>query len=293
MNRASPSLQIPDYSLYGEPPGIAFPDVLHVEAIADRSGPRRWRISSHRHKALHQIFWIADGGGVASIDGLERRIGPNTMINIPAGIVHGFRFATKTLGAVVTIPLDIFEPLRAEIDPAGLLTGPSFRRDVGEPPDMLDALFRERGEQRPYRSAALRAYIGLLIAWYARQIAGSFDASQQGKGAGALIFARFQAAVEERFTTEHRIAAYAEALNVSLSHLSRLSRQFRGQPASRVLRNRQMLEARRLLAYTQMNVSDIAYRLGFSDPAYFARVFSMQEGHSPRDFRKAFTDRAG
>lgn len=292
MNRAfSP---IPDYALYGEPASAGFPDILHVEPIADRSGPRRWRISSHRHHALHQLFWIAEGGGTVFLEETSLALDAPALLNMPAGIVHGFRFQPGTKGAVITMPHDLFEPLRAEIDPGGRLCRPVCVNGVREPPFLLNELFDEHRAQRPYRSAALKAHIGLLAAWCARQImGGGEDGAAADGGKGAALLSRFRALVEERFASQHRPADYAGELGISLPHLTRLCRTRHGRSASALLRERQMLEARRLLAYTQMGVADIAYRLGFSDPAYFSRIFTATEGRSPRAFREGFTERPG
>ena len=45
------------------------------------------------------------------------------------------------------------------------------------------------------------------------------------------------------------------------------------------------MEAKRQLHYTSSPVSEIAYALGFEDPAYFTRFFSRLTGESPRAFR--------
>src|SRR5258707_9943947 len=54
----------------------------------------------------------------------------------------------------------------------------------------------------------------------------------------------------------------------------------------RVLEERLVLEAKRNLTYTNMTVAQIAYYLGFMDPAYFSRFFSKLAGESPAAFRK-------
>jgi AraC-like DNA-binding protein len=47
-----------------------------------------------------------------------------------------------------------------------------------------------------------------------------------------------------------------------------------------------MIEAKRELKYGTDNVKEIAYELGFEDPAYFSRLFSKEEGLSPLEYRK-------
>jgi AraC family transcriptional activator of pobA len=81
------------------------------------------------------------------------------------------------------------------------------------------------------------------------------------------------------------VARYADALGVSPTHLSRVSRALTGLPASGVVDQRLMREARRLLAYTSMSITTVAYALGFDDPAHFSRAFNRLFGCSPRAFR--------
>ena len=82
---------------------------------------------------------------------------------------------------------------------------------------------------------------------------------------------------------------YAKALGVTPTHLSRVCRSLTGSAASRLILERRLLEARRALAYTSMQIAEIAYMLGYSDPAYFARVFAQSAGESPSAFRARMT----
>ena len=52
-----------------------------------------------------------------------------------------------------------------------------------------------------------------------------------------------------------------------------------------MLDDRALLEARRLLLYSQMSVADIAYAVGFEDAAYFSRFFARHVGQPPRAYR--------
>lgn len=299
MNRTydpavAPALaSVPDYDLYGEPAGRGFPDVLHIETIAVRSGPRRWRIAPHRHKALHQVFWIASGGGTVRIVAENYPIENGLLINMPPRIVHGFRFAPQTEGVVVTVPEAVLAPVLKEVDLEQRLSHAVLCRGVAEPPWMMALMGEEHAGDRPHRAAALRAFAALVAVWCVRQIGTDARNLPGGTGAAALLARRFQALVEARFTTEHRVSAYAAELGVTPTHLSRVCRDCYGRSASALLRDRQMLEARRLIAYTQTGIGEIAYRLGFADAAYFTRVFTAETGQSPRAFRRAFTELPG
>jgi len=99
------------------------------------------------------------------------------------------------------------------------------------------------------------------------------------------LLARFETLIEARFATHQPVADYAAALGVGPTHLSRVCRAATGRPASALIQDRLIREARRNLVYTNLSVSAIAYALGFSDPAYFSRVFTRATGLSPRAFR--------
>jgi len=56
---------------------------------------------------------------------------------------------------------------------------------------------------------------------------------------------------------------------------------------AQMLDDRALLEARRMLLYSQLSVTDIAYAVGFEDPAYFSRFFARHVGQPPRSWRAA------
>ena len=52
-----------------------------------------------------------------------------------------------------------------------------------------------------------------------------------------------------------------------------------------MLQLRLLIEAERQLRYTSMSVAQVAFHLGFDDPAYFSRFFTRRMGLTPRAFR--------
>ena len=77
-------------------------------------------------------------------------------------------------------------------------------------------------------------------------------------------------------------------LGVSRVQLHRKLTALTGQSASNFIRNFRLEKARKLLQETDMNVSEIAYVVGFSDPNYFTRVFTQEHGITPTELRKSF-----
>ena len=154
----------------------------------------------------------------------------------------------------------------------------------------MEQIFAEHAGRGYARAQILRSLTGVLLGRVARSLSGDLTAS--GKPDGSGLFRRFEVLVEEHFLEHWPVAEYASALGVTPTHLSRITRAATGQPASRIIEERMIREARRNLVYTNLPVSRIAYTLGYNDPAYFSRVFSQATGMSPRDFRDRVTSGA-
>jgi AraC family transcriptional activator of pobA len=283
-NMTSPSQPpIRTYNLFGESADL--PDVVHCETIEARSVRHEWTFAAHRHGRLHQVFLIDQGAGQADLDGRSVTVVPGQFINVPPSAVHGFAFQPGTAGWVVTIAGEMLDELLAPAE--GL--GPVLRRPFAGPASpsiatVIAGIFDEFTKREFGRAQALRGLCGLLTAEVARAIARE-TASPEATGSAGLV-ARFQALIDARYLDHWSVAAYARALSVTPTHLTRLARTATGQSASQLIQDRLIREARRHLVYTSLPISAIAYALGFSDPAYFSRVFAAATGQSPRAFRQ-------
>ncbi|MBL4696663.1 MAG: helix-turn-helix domain-containing protein [Rhizobiaceae bacterium] len=273
-------IRIPSYNLYGEMGDL--PDVVHCEAIATRSVLHDWHIKPHRHSRLHQFFLVESGGGQYHIDGQNGTLDPPQILNIPARSVHGFTFIAGTQGWVVTVPLEILDQniqssLRQQINT------PHISRPDSTLIGLFDEIAREHAERRFARAHILQSLTALVAGRVIRMIA------EQGEGedskSGSPLVRRFENLLEQHFCDHWTIGDYADALAVSTTHLTRVTKQDTGLPASKIIEGRLIQEARRDLAYTSLTISEIAYRIGYSDPAYFTRVFTRVTGVTPTAFR--------
>ena len=78
---------------------------------------------------------------------------------------------------------------------------------------------------------------------------------------------------------------YARRLNVTEARLNDLCRRMANQSSKELIHDRLVQEARRLLRFSAIPVSEIGYQLGFTDPAYFSRFFTRHAGVPPSEFR--------
>ncbi|MDQ0395757.1 helix-turn-helix domain-containing protein [Labrys monachus] len=285
---------VPAYWLYGERRGDRFPDALHIETIGDRSSINNWRIQPHRHQDMHQFFLIVSGGGRARIDGIDHRLAQGTAIVITPFVIHEFWFEAGTVGYVASVA-DVILRRLFEAEPATMraLASPRVvdpspeRSETGGLQAAMQAALAEFERNAGGREIALSAHAALLATWFARaasQMSRSLGPSADGRIA---LVQRFVARVEADFRSHQPLEAYARQLGVSVPHLTRCCRETLGHPAIRIIHDRLMIEARRHLVYTSMGISQIAFGLGFSDPAYFSRFFAARAGLPPSDYRAA------
>lgn len=268
------------YNLFGEDGDL--PDVVHCETIAARSRLHDWELASHRHARLHQVLLIAGGGGRAVLDGRACDLAPMLAVNVPIGCIHSFSFTPGTEGWVVTLAAEMME---AALDHAEevrqVLKRPDvFAADAGLRA-VVERIFAEYDGRDFARAQLLRALSGQLLGLVARALPrGGTDAALSND-----LVRRFEDLLDAHLVDHWPVADYATALGVTPVHLSRLARAATGRPASRLIDERLVREARRNLVYTNLSVASIAYSLGFADPAYFSRVFARITGLAPRRFR--------
>ncbi len=100
------------------------------------------------------------------------------------------------------------------------------------------------------------------------------------------IIREYNFLVEQHFKQKHTVAEYADLLYKSPKTLSNLFKKLGSKSPLQFIKDRKMLEARRLLVYTDKSVSEIGYELGFADVPSFSRFFKKEEGQTPVNFQK-------
>ncbi|WP_114822299.1 helix-turn-helix domain-containing protein [Chryseobacterium sp. KLBC 52] len=103
------------------------------------------------------------------------------------------------------------------------------------------------------------------------------------------IFRDFSRHLEIHFREKHNVAEYAELLHIAPKTLTHKFKNLNLDSPNQFIINRILLEAKRLLFYTDKPVKEIAYDLGYEDPAYFNRLFTNKTGSTPANFKKNYS----
>jgi len=105
--------------------------------------------------------------------------------------------------------------------------------------------------------------------------------------ADSAVLLRFRAEIEQRFAASRQVEDYAHELGCSVRTLTRASLAATGRTAKQLVDDRVALEAKRLLAESDLPVAEVGARLGFTEATNFGRFFARTVGSSPGAFRAA------
>jgi AraC family transcriptional regulator, transcriptional activator of pobA len=268
---------------------------LHVSTFEEGQRSRQDRQRPHRHD-FYQIFWMRQGAPSFNIDFYHFPIETCALIFVPPGAVHSFGELNTSEGFILSFEEDFFEAeghsvdLFAEcpaLDPAQTRTVLAVPETSAE---LVNAyclrMFEELRTKREGYRTATAALLRLLFVEIRRCLSSPSVPSSFHKYSS--LTARFLRLLNSRPYQLTTASEAAKFLGVSRSWLNQLVRQETARNLTDHLRGRLLLESKRLLAHSDLNVSEIAYQLGFEDPSYFTRLFRQVEGSSPREFREQY-----
>jgi AraC family transcriptional activator of pobA len=293
MTASQETTVVPSFFLYGEPPRHVAGRFLHLEALADRSGPSDWNIRAHAHDDLNHVFHLRAGSGeMRTESGIFAFIAPSVLL-VPARLVHAFHWVPDSSGHVLTLSdayleeLCVREPgFRGLFLAPDRLAVPDGDENGAFLNDSLNRLGRELSWRAPGHASAVDAQLLNILVAVLRLSLRHQTLAAPPPGPQAELLARFRHLLETDFRKLRALDDYAARLGVTQARLRAACVKLARQPPHRLLQERLMLEAKRLLLYTNMTIAEAAYDLGFDDPAYFSRLFHRMAGESPRAFRK-------
>jgi AraC family transcriptional activator of pobA len=285
---------IPSFELYGELLSGHNTDAVHHETIRERSSRHDWTIRLHRHRRLTQIFLFRTAGVKLRLGEIDHLSGEPILLVVPPGVAHGFRFSEDVVGDVLSLRVadletDVADGISDENFASGAVL-PRSRAGHFEAIDTLIGLFRNvyhgrDPERTELLSALLRAIVTHLRADLRRDARAAAAPPRMQAGPHETQAEIFCDLVERHFTSDWRVDDYARAIGVSAPHLTRICRRVLGVSPKELVRQRRLLEARRLLEYTRLPIAEITHRSGFRDAAFFSRAFRKAFGTPPRVYR--------
>jgi len=244
---------------------------------------------------FHDIVLVTRGRGRIVLDGESHPVAPGVVVFTLPGQMREWKLSSPLDGACLFFTEDFVAD--AFSDPrfldrfrffgAARKSG-TLQLEPGERRLFLRGFDEMRTELATFRKdathslrASLYQLLVLLNRWYV---------ARYGEPEGAVthrLVERFRRLVDRDFRRRHRVSEYAAQLGLTPGHLSTLCRTHTQRSAGATIRARIVAEARKLLLYSDLSAAAIGDRLGFDDPAYFARFFRRETGIPPTRFRGA------
>ena len=247
---------------------------------------------AHRH-GYWSVFIFLEGTGTHLIDFTELSIKPGTIHFVLPGQVHALNGGKNFVGYAMMFTEEFFL-LRNET--RALLMKLFGFMDAGQPAVLeiekdtkayftnLFALFQ--AEVAATRSAPNSALLDLLSVFITKCMQLLQLPPQPQHGNETLQYIRFRNEVEHHFRTIHTVGDYCARLHTNPKALNHLTQTFAGVTALDFIHQRLLVEAKRLLRYSEKPIKEIAYDLHFTDAAHFAKFFKQKTGLTPLEFKE-------
>lgn len=248
----------------------------------------------HRHDYF-TIIWPIQAKGKHIVDFVEYELEPNAIFFISPGQVHQLVTYDKPEGYVLTFSCDF---LTKSMIPAEFISDLHLFSEFGKTPplklgvdsiDRLKQLVEQmlffKNSHLPFLNDSLGALLKLfLIHCYSDFDVATLTETKQGS-TGAHNVRTFRTLLEENYKTQHSVQFYADALSISPDHLNRVIKSYTGKTAKEFIDDKVILEAKRMVLFSELNSKEIAYNIGFAKPSNFSNFFKKHTGLSATEFK--------
>jgi AraC-like DNA-binding protein/mannose-6-phosphate isomerase-like protein (cupin superfamily) len=251
---------------------------------------------THPHRHDHfALFVVTAGRGSHIIDFEEYELRAGRIFLIAPGQIHAWLRFSGVRGFVLLFTKEFFTlTLQYKELRAYLFFNNIYKHaylDLDKPTaahlrSLLVNIEQEHLHQKAHSQNIIRSYINIILlelsGIYERAIPLSTDHEVvDGK------LREFENLIEKNFKKYHLVADYAAILHITPNYLNAICTRRKGKPAGELIRDRVILEAKRLLTHSDKAITEIAYDLGFEDNSYFGRFFLRHSGLTPAQFRKS------
>ncbi|MEW2806152.1 AraC family transcriptional regulator [Streptomyces massasporeus] len=275
-----------------------FPVELSVGGVGMQIGPmgtgRTWHADAPLERVhridFHVVMLFGAGPVRHMVDFTEYEAEAGDLLWIRPGQVHRFSRSSEYRGTVLTMQPG-FLP-RSTVEATGLYRydlPPLLRPDAAQLAGLEAALAQLLREYEDTATLPLSLHTAVLrhtlTAFLLRLAHLAASAAQALRQRSDSTFTLFRDAVERDFATNHSVSAYADALGYSRRTLVRAVRAATGETPKAFIDKRVVLEAKRLLAHTELPIGRVGVAVGFPDAANFSKFFHQHTDQTPAAFR--------
>ncbi|MPR32033.1 AraC family transcriptional regulator [Salmonirosea aquatica] len=243
------------------------------------------RTNPHKHNSYLELIYLSEGTGMHGIDSMEYPIEPPVIHIVRQEQVHYWQLDSEPEGYVVLVKKAFIEKsLDGELKSLFTKISGQSCLQVRENAMIEGTLALMTEEIGVHGENSFTVIEGLLKALLAKilLVSSPFVKQQERKAGTAQAFIQL---LHDDNGLKHTVSHYAEILNVSPQNLNMACQRAIGKAAADLMAEFVIAESKRLLLYTDLTVSEIAFSLNFTDPSYFVKYFKKYVGPTPQAFR--------
>lgn len=249
----------------------------------------------HKHN-YYTVIWPTGATGRHIIDFREYPIRRDHIFFVSPGQVHQIITDQGPTGFVILFSPEFLEKNSIRKDFISDLN--LFRQSDETPPlpvspekaatlkYFTDRMREAFHNQYDMHLEAIGAYLKLFLIECNSHCNLPVETNTQSIETGKTLIRNFRELVEKNFPRWHQVQDYASALFVTPSYLNDVMRTAMDIPAKEFIRNKLILEAKRMAVFTEKSSKEIGFELGFEDPSHFSKFFRKNTGLSFQAFRK-------
>lgn len=249
--------------------------------------------TAHRHSFYHLVYFTK-GAGLQQIDFKEYPVQPGLIYFMTPGQVHSWSFTEEVDGYIVNFSQAYFSSYLSNpqylqnfnffdelaTDTVYVLPAHSREKII----DLFEDILVEGKDPGLFHEDMVK--ISMLHIFIQVSRAMELQHPVQNNAYSQKLLISFKKLIEANFMKLRFPKQYAELLYITPNHLNALTNDLLGISAGELIRDRIILEAKRLLINMDLSVSDISNKLSFNDESYFIKFFKKQTGFTPNKFRK-------
>lgn len=256
--------------------------------------------SAHRHSFYHLVFFT-NGSGKQQIDFKKFEVKQGLIYFMIPGQVHSWDFETEPDGYIINFSNDYLSSFLLKpdyLEKFSFFSGKPDEQVIELPVEaqqkitsIFEDILKEGQNEKPINDDLVKTLLLRLFIEVSRATTATQNLNNNSYN--HTLLKSFQNLIETNYAEFRLPKQYAALLYITPNHLNALCNDFLGISAGTLIRERVILEAKRLLINLDLMVSEIADKLNFDDQSYFIKFFKKYEGITPEKFRKLNTTSHG
>ena len=251
-------------------------------------------LASLRECQGYEIICIARGAGAYFIDLRHGQIGNNQVFVIRPGQKRKMVFDRCEEGYLFSFLPALFEVgepepemvgqtklLRAFSESGQIILSDEMLEDLRE---VANSLLKEFRRLHPFQAELLTCYLKIFLVYLTRHL--NEHARPVERNRELELVQQFLLLLNQHYRVKKMVAEYANEIFITANYLNEIVKKNTGYPASFHIRQRIVLEAKRMALYSDVTMKKIAYDLGYSDPCHFSKFFQTVTGKNFSTFKK-------